>query len=644
MFFILRYVYIESVDEFKHYLKTLYASLTPTQVSADSWPLAGTHEVFNLAMIKSKNVRRGEIQDEFVRQTITGKIDDILHDKHPIELKDIFNKTEGKRKVVLLEGAPGCGKSTLSVYISQQWAEGKLFTEFKLVVLIQLRDPVIQAATCLADLLPARDNEMQQQAAIIIGSNYGRGVLFILDGWDELPSNLRIKSILYNLVDPKSSLSNPLQQTAVIITSRPIASCDLHPLVTSRIEILGFTPKELTNYFTECLKGDSKAVETLLERIHENPEIAGSCYLPMNASILVHLFESGNKALPTTQYGIFSELVLSCIYRHLNEHTKLKNLTLESLQQIPDSIREPFLFLCKLAYQGVMNDQFIFSSLPANVNTLGLLQGVESFVKRGKAVSYNFLHLSIQEILAGLYIATHLPDDEQVSKFDELFDKSRFSAVFQFYAAITKLQTSGIKDIVIRVAKNGNINNNNNKALLLSLLHCLYEAQYPPLCVTVAEQFKFGLNLRFGTTLTPSHCLCIGYFLSHICKMDNSGNFDVNLECCGIGDQGCKYLVSSLHKNLYANNVTSKALAMYLSDNVITDSGIHHLSKLLEVGCISDLYLGVSSHTHRHHMLRVTLVPRQSHLDHGTLFYRNNANQFGSLQGILLLIIILLYS
>ena len=187
------------------------------------------------------------------------------------------------------------------------------------------------------------------------------------------------------------SQSNPLLKSTVIVTSRPIASGGLHKCVSSRIEILGFTPKELNEYFTECLKGDTKTVQTLLDRIQENPAIAGSCYLPMNASILVHLFIIDNNTLPTTQYDIFSELVLSCIYRHHNERTENKNLTLESLQLIPKAIREPFMFLCKLAYQGVMDDKVIFCNLPADVNTLGLLQGVESFVRRGKAVSYNFL-------------------------------------------------------------------------------------------------------------------------------------------------------------------------------------------------------------------------------------------------------------
>ena len=91
----------------------------------------------------------------------------------------------------------------------------------------------------------------------------------------------------------------------------PISSGDLHQLVSSRVEILGFTADELHQFFTECLKGDIEAVKTLLERIEENPEVAGSCYLPLNATILVHLFKSDCNTLPTTLYGIFSSLVLN---------------------------------------------------------------------------------------------------------------------------------------------------------------------------------------------------------------------------------------------------------------------------------------------------------------------------------------------
>ena len=184
-------------------------------------------------------------------------------------------------------------------------------------------------------------------------------------------------------------------------------------------------------------------------------------------------------------------------------------MSIESLDQLPEFAKNPFSVICQLAYDGMMEDKIIFTSLPADVNTLSLLQGVESFIGRQKALSHNFIHLSIQELLAAYFIATQLPASEQVSKFNKLFDKSRFSAVFRFYAVITKLKTPGITDMVIKIARS------NKESLLISLLHCLYEAQDPSLCESVAQQLQHGLNLG-GTTLTPSDCLCIGHFLAHV--------------------------------------------------------------------------------------------------------------------------------
>ena len=123
-------------------------------------------------------------------------------------------------------------------------------------------------------------------------------------------------------------------------------------------------------------------------------------------------------------------------------------MSIKSLDQLPEVAKKPFSVLCQLTYDGVMEGK-----IPPDVNTLSLLQGVECFIGREKAVSHNFIHLSIQEFLAAWYIATQLPASEQVSKFNELFHTSRFSAIFQYYSAITKLKTPGIKDVVINVIK-----------------------------------------------------------------------------------------------------------------------------------------------------------------------------------------------
>ena len=605
--------YYDSVyKQYLDYLKFLYASLDKKQTSSDQWPPSATKKFFRLAMIQTATVQRRYIDDRFVRMTITGKVDDILRQEYPIQLEDVLKETEhqrdvtkeneGQRKVILLEGAPGCGKSTLSVYICQQWEKGQLFNQFQLVILIRLRDPAVINAKGLADLLPCPDTTTAQQLSARMLANKCQDILFILDGWDELPSTLRKNSIFHQLVQPTLPQTNPLCESTVIVTSRPIASGDLHRVVSSRVEILGFTAEELYQFFTECLKGDTEAVKILLERIEENPEVAGSCYLPLNATILVHLFKSDSNTLPTTLYGIFSSLVLNCIKRHLKLRTQYKDVSIDSLDQLPEVAKKPFSALCQLAYDGVMEDNIVFTSLPADVNTLSLLQGVESFIGREKAVSHNFIHLSIQELLAAWYIATQLPASKQVSKFNELFDKSRFSAVFRFYAAITKLRTPGIKDVVVNVVKKYNsviqdsLTRKEGGVLMVSLLHCLYEAQDPCLCESVAQQLQHGL-LLYGTTLTPSDCLCIGYFLAHVCKMA-AGEFKVNLDTCSIGDQGCKYLVSGLHKYLDTHSAVTTLLSMDMYNNAISHHGVHHLSTLLKIGCINVLDLSYNDLVH----------------------------------------------
>ena len=238
--------YYDSVyKQYLDYLKFLYASLEKKQTTFNQWPPSATKKFFRLAMIQTATVQKENIDDRFVRMTITGKVDDILRHKYPIQLKDIFKETEhqrqvteGQRKVILLEGAPGCGKSTLSVYICQQWEKGQLFNQFQLVILIRLRDPAVQNVKGLADLLPCPDTTTARQISARILANRCQDVLFILDGWDELPPNLRKNSIFHQLIQPMLPQSNQVCESTVIVTSRPIASGDLHQVVSSRVDPL----------------------------------------------------------------------------------------------------------------------------------------------------------------------------------------------------------------------------------------------------------------------------------------------------------------------------------------------------------------------------------------------------------------------
>ena len=158
-------------------------------MSSKQWPPLPLTKVFKLAMIQKERIQRGRIDDEFIRLSITGSIDDILQRKIPVEIEGIFTKCGDKRKFVLIEGAPGSGKSTLALHICQEWAEGKLFQDYDVVILVRLRDPLIREAKTVADLLPCADEAMAKEAETAMKAQFGRGVLWVLDGWDELPSD-----------------------------------------------------------------------------------------------------------------------------------------------------------------------------------------------------------------------------------------------------------------------------------------------------------------------------------------------------------------------------------------------------------------------------------------------------------------------
>ena len=396
-------------------------------------------------MIENKDVDRGKIEDDLLHDTITGRLDDILKKRCRIELKDVVKMIGCGQRKILIEGAPGSGKSVLALSICQQWTDGKLFQEYELVILVRLRDPVVHNAKTIADLLPRRNDAMAHR--VMEGICDGNGMLIILDGWDELPSGVPGYMIIKSILD-----SSKLHESSVVITSRPTSSASLYRHVDSRIELLGFIKEELKQYFTSCLEDNAETAEMLQQRIKESPAVAGSCYLPLNASIVVHLFKHAKHSLPGSQFGIFSALVCNCIFRHMKKTKQCEISSLKSLDELPPSIDGPFKCLCEMAFHGVVKNEVVFD-LDSSLNTLGLLQGMEDFAMCGTVHCYNFLHLAVQELLAAIYIASELNERQQIIVFKELFGHARFSTMFQFYAAKTKLKLPGISNLVEQVVK-----------------------------------------------------------------------------------------------------------------------------------------------------------------------------------------------
>ena len=177
------------VDQYASYLRSVYTSKKmPTHCK---WPPTATKNYIHLAVVKKEEVSK-EQADEFTKSTLHGDIDDICRKKKAVDFTQIGKQEDGTpAKLILVEGAPGIGKTTFSWKVCRKWAKGKILQEYELVVLLRLHDKRVQEIKCVADLFYHSDHELQNSVAKEIQYHHGKSVLLLFEGYDELPRNLQ---------------------------------------------------------------------------------------------------------------------------------------------------------------------------------------------------------------------------------------------------------------------------------------------------------------------------------------------------------------------------------------------------------------------------------------------------------------------
>ena len=99
--------------------------------------------------------------------------------------------SESFDRVVLVEGAPGVGKSTFAWEFCRMWERGEIAQQYQLVLLLRLREERISNAKSLEDLIYHPSMEVCQTVKRELEYNLGVNTLIILEGFDELPDRCR---------------------------------------------------------------------------------------------------------------------------------------------------------------------------------------------------------------------------------------------------------------------------------------------------------------------------------------------------------------------------------------------------------------------------------------------------------------------
>ena len=509
---------------FAGYLRSLYKSRKLPAYG--KWPPTPSKQFINLVVILKEKVSRATA-DDFTKATLRGKSDDIFQKKKRIHFSDLAKTEDGEpAQLVLVEGAPGIGKSTFAWEACRKWGAGEILQQYELMVLLRLREKRVQQSKTIADLFYySRSADVKQRVVEEIENSDGAGVLLVLEGFDELPTQLRTEDSLFMDIIKGERLT----KATILVTSRHWASRpllrndELHRPLSQHIEILGFTRKDIEDYL-ECMTFDDPSLlPGLKQYLSCYPIITSMMYVPLNCAIVLEVYRESrsdvNQLIPKTMTELYTSLVRTLLIRYLHDHPeygdKFKNKSLPNFHDLPEPVYEQFCELARIAYEGICNDeQIIFTDLPDGFETLGLMQCVpELYVDQGAVVSYNFLHLTLQEFLAAYHVSL-MPGDMQIEHFLEESD----SMMMEFTAGLTKLDFKE-ENLVQFISF---IDDQHDQGWDPSIFYLLFEAQNAKLLQKLKNfQIKFDYEKSFIGSRGPFDLYMLGYCMAHSnCKWD----------------------------------------------------------------------------------------------------------------------------
>ena len=559
------------------------------------WPPCRSNKLIRLELVERKrgesyqasNVQSGgENRRKFNGENVK---------RTPLTYGDLFKGESETRPVrkVLVEGDAGIGKTTLSISVSEGWANGRLFQQFELVLLLPLRHKELASVDSIPELLNLlhSSKELCSSVANLLEEKEGDKVLIIADGWDELAESKRSEdSFLYKLV-----LGEVLPFVSSIVTSRPLASAPLHqlPCIDRFVEVCGFDKESIVEYIQSEFTNDKERIDHLLEQLESNPVVASVCSIPLNCAIVCHLWRwrTLDKALPATMTELYTKLILNVALHNLQKKDEFKNIeSLYDFDSLPICLQESWNNLCKFAFQAMKGDKIIFSKEDLSfvfpqgldkVHSFGLLQADDHILETGHETSFHFLHLTFQEYLAALHLAK-LSLDEQLEAFQSLHtEKSILSAMVCrfFFGIYFKSSTSPNFIEVVKCLTNKSPLSIGFETLLPC--HCAFEAQKEVITKHVVSSLGgFGACIIIDDlhTLpltdhprTAHDCAAVLYMMSYM----QEGSVVITFSDCGVTEKQIKLLTDILASRVKMLQVTQ----LNLSGNKLTND------------CVIDLFI-----------------------------------------------------
>uniref|UniRef100_UPI0037E8C12E NLR family CARD domain-containing protein 3-like isoform X2 n=1 Tax=Semicossyphus pulcher TaxID=241346 RepID=UPI0037E8C12E len=478
----------------------------------------------------------GEVNDEHEVRQIEKASRKLVEPETTIRCEDIFKPIPGRDgpiRTVMTKGVAGIGKTVLTQKFTLDWAEDKANQDIQFMFPFTFRELNVlkEKKFSLVELVHHFFTETKE-AGICRFAEFQ--VVFIFDGLDEcrLPLDFHNNEILTDVTESSSVdvlltnliMGKLLPSARLWITTRPAAASQIPPKCVDMVtEVRGFTDPQKEEYFRKRFR-DKKQANRIISHLKTSRSLHIMCHIPIfcwiTATVLDVLKNAEARKLPKTLTEMYIQFLVV--------QSKLKKVKYDGGAETdphwsPES-RKMIESLGKLAFEHLLKDNLIFyesdlTECGIDIRAASVYSGVFTQISIEHRGPYQdqvfcFIHLSVQEFLAALYVhltfinsGVNLMSEEQPTS-QESDIKKEISPKARFYqSAVDKAIKSpnGHLDLFLRFLLGLSLQT--NQTLLQGLPPQTGSSSDANLETVQYIKTKISENLSAEKSINLFHCL-----------------------------------------------------------------------------------------------------------------------------------------
>ncbi|XP_062396022.1 NACHT, LRR and PYD domains-containing protein 3-like [Sardina pilchardus] len=438
--------------------------------------------------IKCSDIFKRLLEEERRRKEHFLKKERLRKDEAEKRGRNFNPKQYNPLRTVLTKGVAGIGKTVSVQKFILDWVEGKANQDVHFIFPLPFRELNLmkEKKLSLVGLIQYFFPEIKDPRVFSISEHR---VMFIFDGLDEcrLPLHFRSNPTCCDVTAPASVdvlltnlIKGDLLPSALLwITTRPAAANQIPPECVDQVtEIRGFNDPQKEEYFRKRISDENLASRTITH-LKSSRSLYIMCHIPVfcwiSATVVEKTSKESDKAeLPRT---------LTQMYTHfLMMQTGIKHVKYSERKETDEEV---IFKLGKLAFQQLEKGNLIFyeedlRECGIDVTEASVYSGVCTQIFREEAGFYqgkvfSFVHLSIQEFLAALYVflcfstrQRDMPGQQQTSQLSALFRAATLYDLHKTAVDLALQSKNGHLDLFLRFLLGLSLESNQN---LLKHLH-----------------------------------------------------------------------------------------------------------------------------------------------------------------------------